>query len=206
MKTINSKPRTNPKPATKNASSAATKPEQPENVDRLLASARDLYSKAKRAEKALLDDRIEIGRILLQLKELVGHGSFIQSVTHWETQGLLNFSLRTAERAMAYAELHAQGKFDSVSNLAEAEGIRKAECAKKKAAKEAAKEAADTNRNDDNPDPPPAPPLRLSRAKAKQKAQILSKAALQECCSYEVDSKRLVIEELIELLTQELES
>ena len=166
------------------------------DVDRLLATARKLFGKTKRAERALLDDRIEIGRILLRLKDLVGHGGFIKSVVDWETKELLNFGLKTAERAMAYADLHAQGKFDNVSNLAEAESIRKAERAKKKNA-----ENADTEEDGANADPP----LKLSRAKAKQKAQILSKNALEECREYETETKRLVIEELIEILTTELE-
>lgn len=172
----------------------------PGGVERLLATARKIYDKTKRAEKTLLDDRIEIGRILLRLKALVGHGGFIKSVIDWESRGLLNFGLKTAERAMAYADLHAQGKLDSVSNLAEAEGIRKAGMAKNKKAE------SDAKTDDDNdPQPSSSGKLKLPTKKARQRAQILSQTALDECREYEAETKRLVIEELIEILTTELE-
>ncbi|TAE92033.1 MAG: DUF3102 domain-containing protein [Verrucomicrobia bacterium] len=169
-----------------------------DDIKELLQSACELFNKVKPMEQTLLADRIEIGRILKKLKDLVGHGNFMKSVDDWVKSNMLNFSLKTAERAMAYATLHEQGKIEGVSNLAEAEEIRQRE----KQAKSQSKAASEESQS--NQTSPPA--LKLTTTSAKQKAVMMSKAALKECENYDKESKRILIEELIEILNKELES
>jgi len=170
-------------------------------INELISKADHLYKQSEATEHDLLKQRIEVGGLLLRLKEEVGHGNFLKDLKRWIGERRLNFSYATANRAMAYAGLDADGKLSSVKNLAEAERIRKAEAKRKKAERNAAKTAEDN----DAGEPEPPPQAKLDRAKALQKAQGLAKPAIEECRSYEIETRIVVLEELIELLTEELD-
>jgi hypothetical protein len=171
-------------------------------INELISKADHLYKQSEATEYELLKQRNEVGVLLLRLKEEVGHGNFLKDLKRWIGERKLNFSYATANRAMAYAGLDADGKLSSVKNLAEAERIRKAEAKRKKAERNAAKAAEDNETGE--PEPPP-PQAKLDRAKALQKAQGLAKPAIEECRSYEIETRIVVLEELIELLTEELD-
>lgn len=149
--------------------SAPTAPDE-SLINDLVVKAQALHSRSMVTEKELVDQRTEFGSILVELKGIVGHGNFLTAFKKWQHEEKIHFSLKTAERAMAYAELKAAGKLDSVSNLAEAERIRKAEAQRKKAERNAARAAADNETSE--PEPPPE--AKLDRAKALQKAQGLA--------------------------------
>jgi hypothetical protein len=170
-------------------------------INELISEADHLYKQSEATEHDLLKQRIEVGVLLLRLKEEVGHGNFLKDLKRWIGERRLNFSYATANRAMAYAGLDADGKLSTVKNLAEAERIRKAEAKRKKAEGNAAKAAEDNETGESEP-PPQA---KLDRAKALQKAQGLAKPAIEECRSYEIETRIVVLEELIELLTEELD-
>ena len=170
-------------------------------INELISKADHLYKQSEGTEHDLLKQRIEVGVLLLRLKEEVGHGNFLKDLKRWIGERRLNFSYATANRAMAYAGLDADGKLSSVKNLAEAERIRKAEAKRKKAERSAAKAAADNETSE--PEPPPQ--AKLDRANALQKAQGLAKPAIEECRSYEIETRIVVLEELIELFTEELD-
>jgi hypothetical protein len=181
----------------------SSEPSAPENIDVLLAAAKKLYDGARRKETALLTERIEIGGILIKLKAEVGHGNFIRKFREWVALGKLNFSLSIGDRAMAYAELADAGKLRTVRNLAEAERVRKAEAARKKAEKKAAMAAEDNKVG--GAEAEQQPPAKLTKEQAICRAQFLAKPAFDECRSYEVETRIVVLEELIELLTEEFE-
>lgn len=174
------------------------------SVDELLQSAEELFKQSEKTRRTLLYQRVELDRVLTQLKEAVGHGTFISEFKNWVKSGRISFSLRTGERAMAYAELEAAGKFvdddrnDIVSNLAEAERLRKAAEAEKKAKKDASDQKSDGKADD-------AGPVTLNRSQISTKAKKLARPLLDECRGYDGDIKTELLEELIELLTEELE-
>jgi hypothetical protein len=184
-------------------------PSDESRIDTLLVKAGDLYKQSEATDKLLLDQRVELGRVLIELKEEVGHGNFIEAFHNWSRAGRIDFSLKTGERAMAYAELEGQGKFvdaakiDIVTNLADAERLRKAEAAGKKAEKRAAttaeNEEGDTGIDDDVP-------VTLTKLQINCKASQFATPVIEACRGYDVDTKRELIEEIIELLTKQLES
>jgi hypothetical protein len=178
---------------------SSDEPSAPANIDVLLAAAKKLYDGARRKEKALLTERIEIGGILIKLKAEVGHGNFIRRFREWVALEKLNFSLSIGDRAMAYAELADAGKLRTVRNLAEAERVRKDEVARKKAEKKAARAAEDG----DAVETEQPPPAKLTKEQALRRAQFLAKPALDECRGYDVETRITVLEEIIEVLAAE---
>lgn len=192
------KPSRKPKSSTANNEEYVTPGPDESLVNDLVAKADLLFKASGATEKKLLDQRIEVGGILVELKGIVGHGNFLTAFKKWQHDGKINFSVKTGERAMAYADLKAAGKFDTLANLAEAERIRKDEAAKKNAEKRAAKTG------DEEPGEPPPP--KLTQPQIAVKARQLVKPALKECQGYDAGSQRLLLEEMIEILTEQLES
>jgi hypothetical protein len=168
-------------------------------VDELLAAADSLHNQMAQSERELLAKRLELGVILLKLKEEVGHGNFMKEFVKWSDAKKVSFGLKTAQRSMAYAKLKEEGKFDSVSNLTEAERLRCAEVAEKKAEKKAEKQKNKPTGMESQT------ACSLKKPQINGRALQLAKPLLDECAEYELESKRALLEEVIELLTVELE-
>ena len=168
-------------------------------IDELLAKATKLYSRFRRKERELLKERIEIGEILIRLKKEVGHGNFLDKLRQWIALKQLNFCYATANRAMAYAKLEAAGKLSSVRNLAEAEGVRKAEAKQKKQEEQ---DGDGAKKGDDGDD---QDPVTLKKSQIGPKAKVFVRSLIENCRSYDTESKVGLLEEVIELLTMELE-
>jgi len=166
-------------------------------VDPLLTQVSLLYNKSKCKEGELLAERIEIGSLLLRLKEKVGHGNFLKQFKEWIESGKVDFSYATANRAMSYAELDSEGKLSTVQNLADAEKVRRAlkEGESKKA-------KANTAETEDVADEGPAEAL--DQIQVKTKAWQIAKPTLEECHGFESKTRELLLEELIEIFTEEL--
>jgi hypothetical protein len=158
-----------------------------------------LHAKSRDTEKELLEQRVELGRILLELKQEVGHGNFMASFAKWVEDDRINFSLKTAQRAMSYAELDADGKFDSVSNLAEAERVVQAE---RQAHKQESQSGTDTPADEEAT---PQAPASLPRSRIGATVLQMARPLIREFNGYEPATRRLLLEELIELLTAEHE-
>lgn len=111
---------------------------------------------------------------------------------------------------MAYAALEKAGKFvdnakiDLVSNLAEAERLRKVEAARKKAEKEAALKA-EVSAQESEVTVDDVVAVKLKKSQIGPRAKKLAMPLLEECRGYDEDTKTKLLEELIDLLTQELE-
>lgn len=180
------------------------------SIDEMLQSAAKIYSQSLATSRELLYQRVELGRVLIRLKDAVGHGNFIPEFKNWAKAGRIGFSLKTGQRAMAYAEMEAAGKFvddaknDIVSNLADAERLWKAEAAKKKTEKEAA-EAAQVSEQEPDGRTDDAGPVTLKKSQIGPQAKKLARPILEECKEYDGDTQTKLLEELIELLTEELE-
>ena len=191
---------------------APPNPPDPARIDELLAEAKKLYGKEREAENTALTQRIEMGRVLNRLKHEVGHGYFMKKFSEWQALKQINFSLKTGQGAMAYAELEADGKFAAVSNLADAERVRKAEAAKKKAEKEKAEkregeaegQPSPGNGEDQGEGNTSALP-KLKKPQIGHKVKLLAEPILKEFASYEPATKASLLEELIELLSEEYE-
>ena len=198
-----------PTPPVKQAPAKPTPSSDESRVDTLVVKADKLYKESEKTRKQLLDQRVELGRVLNELKDAVGHGKFIDAFKDWNKTGKISFCLKTAQRAMAYAVIEEQGKFvnaakiDIVSNLADAERIRKAEAKKAKDAEKAAKQETATPENEPGAG---GEDLRtLPKSQINTKAGQIIKPLLDECDAYDAETKRELLEELIELLTKKLE-
>lgn len=179
-------------------------------VDSLLAEADSLYKASEGTRRQLLYQRVALGRVLVELKAAVGHGKFIEAFKNWSKAGRIGFSLKTAERAMAYAEDEGKGKYvneakiDIVSNLADAERLRKAGSKSRKDV-EAAK-GQETTPKENAPPNSDEKLVSLPPSKIKSVATELVEPLLNKFNAYDAETKRELLEELIEQLTQELES
>jgi hypothetical protein len=177
-------------------------------VDDLLKTAAKIYSQSLVTRRTLLYERVELGRVLIQLKDAVGHKYFMAEFHKWIKSGRIGFSLKTGQRAMAYAELEKDGKFvddaknDIVSNLAEAERLRKVEAARKKAEQKEADESSEQDSVDSGDD---AKLVTLKDSQIGPKAKKLAMPLFEECRGYDGDTRTKLLEELIELLSEELE-
>jgi len=181
------------------------------SIDEMLQSAAKIYSQSLATSRELLYQRVELGRVLIRLKDAVGHGNFIPEFKNWAKAGRIGFSLKTAQRAMAYAKMEAAGKFvddaknDIVSNLAEAERLRKAEAAKKKEENNMSAEVAQVSEQESDGITDDAGPVTLKKSQIGPQAKKLARPILEECKEYDGDTQTKLLEELIELLTEELE-
>ena len=176
-------------------------------INGLLKSAKKLYSQSKATDRKLLYQRVELGRVLIELKTVVGHGNFIEEFKKWSQEERIGFSLKTGQRAMAYSEMESGGKFvdadknDIVSNLADAERLRKDEAEIKKNAGKKSASDGDAEGGDDQGDAP----VTLKKSQIGPNAKALARPLIMECRGYDGESKQALLEELIELLAKELE-
>jgi hypothetical protein len=187
-----------------------------ERINELLASAGELYKQSGVTARKLLNERVELGRVLIRLKDVVGYGNFLDAFKQWTEEGKIPFSLKTGHRAMSYAKLEGAGKFvdtnglDIVTNLADAERLRKVEAAEAERlhkAKEAKKNAEETppTEEDGEDDSDHDAPAELKKSQIRPKAKTLVRPLIEACCGYDSKSKQVLLEELIELLTEEYE-
>jgi hypothetical protein len=91
--------------ADKPETSIATDPtnvKQLNRINALLASAGELYKQSGVTAKKLLYERVELGSVLIRLKDEVGHGNFLTTFEQWTKEGKVPFSLKIGQRAMAY--------------------------------------------------------------------------------------------------------
>jgi hypothetical protein len=192
-----------------------------ELINELLESAGEIYKQSGATARKLLYERVELGRVLIRLKNEVDYGDFLTTFKLWTEEGRIPFSLKTGQRSMAYAELADSGKFvdanknDIVSNHADAERLRKAEAAEAKRPRKAEEVETKTGEGtstvlnsteggeDDNYQSDA--PMTLKESQIVPKAKSLVRPLIEECRSYDGKSKQVLLEELIELLTEELE-
>ena len=204
-------------------------PAKEKKIEKLLDQISSLYDQIQQSRKEQLAQGITLGGVLKQLKDAAGRGKFESAVRRWISEGRLKFkSHKTAERYMAYHTLQQGGKFtdefknDRVSSLADAERIRTIENAKKKRRKQleeawSAKNAKSTEsprvlaKKADRGKPGekgnegvPLPALKHSQIQSH--AQKYSKPASEDFAEFELETRRLLLEEVVETHTKELET
>lgn len=181
-------------------SNSISKSDCESTIESLLTQASRIFDKSKCKERELLKERIEIGNILLRLKEEVGHGNFLEQLKEWIDSKRLNFCYATAWRAKSYAELDSEGKLCTVQNLAGAEKVRRALKDLEDSKKE--EDTANTAEADDATDEDPAEVLDPTQVKSR--AKQIAKPTLELCQGFESKTRELLLEELIEIYTEEL--
>lgn len=203
-KATKSAPKAHRKPKSPAASDEESGTQVPDEslVNELVAKVALIHGKSETTEKNLLHQRIEMGGTLIELKNLVGHGNFIPKFKKWQDEEKIHFCLKTGERAMKYAELEKEGKFESVSNLADAERFYKAELNRKKQEKKA---KADAEKKAVEPDTGKTPLLTLKVSQIQRMAREYAKPAFEKCDECDLPSSRTLLEEIIEVLTEKLQ-
>jgi hypothetical protein len=91
--------------------------------DKCAARAEILHRQLNKIGRQQLDAGLNIGVLLTQAKEQLGHGKFGHALKRWRDEGIITFSNRSGRRWMLLAKYQTAIKSAKLANLHEAEKL-----------------------------------------------------------------------------------